>query len=227
MKAIRKCGPLTKIFLCIVFAAIILAIVHAFTETPIKEALDNASGWSAKRDEQTLTFLHKGKPVVSIDKDMGLNLGQYMKKSDLDSHIATSDIHDVAGSGAPGPAGPQGRAGQLGYRGPTGYKGPKGAMGALGAPTKYSFLFNGCCRGSAARHWRRVARNWTRSQCQDACDRNSNCNAIETNGCLRRPSTCYGNCYHFWGTRGGRIHNGGCVRNGDQKCYARNGYWTK
>ena len=149
MKAIRKCGPLTKIFLCIVVAAVILAIVHSFTETPIKEALNNVNGWSAERDDQSLTILHNNKPVVSIDKHMGLNLGQLAKKSQFYSHTGNKSIHVPDGTGTqgepgkPGPRGHDGRSGpvgqvgvgpvgQAGQRGPAGLRGETGPAGAVG-----------------------------------------------------------------------------------------------
>ena len=84
MKGIRKCSPLMKIFLFVVFTSILLAMIHILTEKPIKEALKNATNWSATKDDQSLTFTYKGKPVVTIDKDTGLN--QYAKLSDLEAN---------------------------------------------------------------------------------------------------------------------------------------------
>jgi len=218
MIAIRKCGPLTKIFLCIVFAAMILAIVHAFTEKPIKESLDKAYGWSIKRNEQTLKFLHDGKPVVTIDKDMGLNLDQYAKKSKLSSHMSAPIIHDKPGTGPQGIQGEkgiQGVQGQTGSQGETGVKGGTGVKGEIGSQGKtgplgktglkgpessahhWNFLFNGCCGGAGAQTNKKISSNYNKDKCQEACSKDKKCNAFEVNGCLK-DSSCTGNCVHFY-----------------------------
>jgi len=211
MKAIRKCGPLTKIFLCIVVAAVILAIVHSFTETPIKEALDilgKTSDWTSKREPQTLTFLYKGRPVVSIDKDRGLDLGSYASKGQFYSHIDDDYIHTPPGrgdqgedglrgprgyNGRQGPSGQaiEGRVGPAGERGSTGPRGPAGAVGetgavgakgAVGAPS-YTYLFDGCPRGGRASSWKMVQNPTTFEKCKQTCSDDPRCNAIEINGC--------------------------------------------
>ena len=56
--------------------------------------------------------------------------------------------------------------------------------------------------------------------CEQRCTADPNCNAIEVNGC-NSDAACPGSCYHFYGVRRGAITNGGCVTNGDQKCFAR------
>jgi len=84
--------------------------------------------------------------------------------------------------------------------------------------SSYVFLFNGCPRG-AAQEWADGGRR-TLAQCQQLCDTQPDCIAIEVNGCLSGPN-CYGSCYTFTGNAAGTITNGGCVTNGDRKAYRK------
>merc|ERR1712178_408054 len=90
--------------------------------------------------------------------------------------------------------------------------------GSSGAAS-YSYLFDGCCRGGPAQTWSNKG-NYELEKCQELCDSDATCNAIEVNGCNSN-AKCGGACYHFYGTGGGEITNGNCVTNGDQKCYKK------
>jgi hypothetical protein len=97
MRKIKTCSPLTKIFLFMAIVSFILAIIHKFTEKSIKEAVQGHS-WSATKDEDSLTFTHKGKPIFKIDKN---NPHQYLdKEKHIDEHppsFAKKSDHCIPG----------------------------------------------------------------------------------------------------------------------------------
>ena len=86
----------------------------------------------------------------------------------------------------------------------------------------YEYLFDGCCRDSRGLQERLVFQYrgiFSLSACEALCDSESDCIAIEVNGCLRDPS-CPDRCYTFTGNTG-TITNGNCDTSGNQKCYQR------
>jgi len=85
---------------------------------------------------------------------------------------------------------------------------------------KYELLFNGCPRGSEVRGSSSKGRQ-TLSQCKALCDAESNCNAIEINGCSGNGAECGGDCYLFYFRNTASITNGKCVTNGDQRGYKK------
>ena len=82
----------------------------------------------------------------------------------------------------------------------------------------YQFLFNGCPRGGLVQTAVRRGK-MSLATCQDICDRQPACNAIEVTGCLNNPD-CGKGCYTFTGT-GTDVRNGGCNTNGDMKAYRK------
>ena len=92
-------------------------------------------------------------------------------------------------------------------------------------PKPYTFLFDGCPRGSAASKWKMVQGTTNFDKCTKLCSDDPKCNAIEINGCGTTKgdlsSKCNKNCYHFYGD-GTDFKNGGCVTDGNQKAYRKN-----
>merc|ERR1711957_525190 len=82
------------------------------------------------------------------------------------------------------------------------------------AMTPYQFLFNGCCRGYPAVGHAKYKGVFTKEKCQQICNSETTCIAIEVNGCLKN-SSCTGQCYLFHGAKVAVITNGKCVMTGD------------
>ncbi len=94
---------------------------------------------------------------------------------------------------------------------------------ATSARNQYTFLFNGCPRGDLART-NAYKGNLGFVACSESCDADTNCNAIEVNGCLADPLNCGSGCYHFYGSSplgSTGIYNGNCNTSGDQKAYLK------
>merc|ERR1712147_386840 len=83
----------------------------------------------------------------------------------------------------------------------------------------FKFEFNGCCRGDLAKTNKKVGK-MNHIQCKQRCTSDKKCNAVEVNGC-KKSNLCVGDCYLFYGDANGKLTNGKCVTNGDQKCYSK------
>uniref|UniRef100_A0A7S4FPY1 Uncharacterized protein n=1 Tax=Eutreptiella gymnastica TaxID=73025 RepID=A0A7S4FPY1_9EUGL len=81
-----------------------------------------------------------------------------------------------------------------------------GDSNALWKLPAYTFLFTGCPRGVGAATWKQIGSSLTKADCMRRCDADIHCNAIEILGCRDNPQ-CLGDCYHFYGTSDGAIHN--------------------
>ena len=57
--------------------------------------------------------------------------------------------------------------------------------------------------------------------CQQLCDTEPDCIAIEVNGCLAGGASCGGACYTYTGDADGTITNRNCNISGDQKAYKK------
>ena len=97
---------------------------------------------------------------------------------------------------------------------------------------KYSFLFDGCPRGSAASSHKMLQNETSFEKCKEICSNDPKCNAFEINECEKKkgdyPDSCNKRCYNFYGD-GSDIKNGGCVTDGSQKAYKKvpKGGWTE
>ena len=97
---------------------------------------------------------------------------------------------------------------------------------------KYSFLFDGCPRGSGASSHKMLQNETSFEKCKEICSNDPKCNAFEINECEKKkgdyPDSCNKRCYNFYGD-GSDIKNGGCVTDGSQKAYKKvpKGGWTE
>ena len=69
-----------------------------------------------------------------------------------------------------------------------------------------SHPLHSCPRGVGAATWKQIGSSLTKADCMRRCDADIHCNAIEILGCRDNPQ-CLGDCYHFYGTSDGAIHN--------------------
>ena len=75
---------------------------------------------------------------------------------------------------------------------------PKGGPETNPVLPKFTFLFDGCCRGGPASSFTPQG-SMSPLACASKCEANSLCNAVEVDGCLADPTNCGGQCWHFTG----------------------------